>query len=44
MKLINSGLNFGKIVMMVQEEVGERFSATPGKKLILLLLSFKLLL
>lgn len=32
MKLINSGLNFGKIVMMVQEEVGERFSATPGKK------------
>ena len=32
MKLIDSGLNFGKIVMMVQEEVGERFSATPGKK------------
>lgn len=32
MKLINSGLNFLKIVMMVQEEVGERFSATPGKK------------
>lgn len=32
MKLINSGLNFGKIVMMVQEEVGERFSAMPGKK------------
>lgn len=32
MKLINSGLNFLKIVMMVQEEVGERLSATPGKK------------
>lgn len=32
MKLIDSGLNFLKIVMMVQEEVGERFSATPGKK------------
>ena len=32
MKLIDSGLNFGKIVMMVQEEVGERFSAMPGKK------------
>ena len=27
MKLIESDLNFNKIVMMVQEEVGERFSA-----------------
>lgn len=27
MKLIESNLNFNKIVMMVQEEVGERFSA-----------------
>ena len=31
-KLINSGLYFSKIVMMVQKEVGERFTSTPGKK------------
>ena len=32
MKLIESGLNFNKIVMMVQEEVGERFSASINSK------------
>lgn len=32
MKLINSNLNFDKIVIMVQEEVGERFSAKPNSK------------
>lgn len=32
MKLIDSKIPFEKIVMMVQEEVGERFSATPGSK------------
>jgi len=32
MKLMESGLNFKKIVMMVQKEVGDRFSAQPGKK------------
>lgn len=32
MKLIESNLNFQKIVMMVQEEVGERFSALPNHK------------
>ena len=32
MKLINSSLNFDKIVIMVQEEVGERFSAKPNSK------------
>lgn len=32
MKLIESKLDFSKIVMMVQEEVGERFSAKPGTK------------
>lgn len=32
LKLINSGLNFEKIVMMVQKEVGDRFSTTCGKK------------
>lgn len=31
-KLIESKIDFKKIVMMVQEEVGERFSATPGNK------------
>ena len=31
-KLINSGLYFIKIVMMVQKEVGERFTSPPGKK------------
>lgn len=32
MKLIESKKYFKKIVMMVQEEVGERFSAKPGNK------------
>ena len=32
MKLINSKLNFDKIVMMVQKEVGERFSSLPGTR------------
>lgn len=32
MKLIKSNLSFDKIVMMVQKEVGERFSACPGNK------------
>lgn len=32
MKLINSGLNFSKVVMMVQKEVGDRFSAKSGTK------------
>ena len=32
LKLLNSGLVFKKIVMMVQKEVGERFSAKPGSK------------
>lgn len=32
MKLIDSSLNFDKIVIMVQEEVGERFSAKPNSK------------
>lgn len=32
MKLIKSNLNFNKIVMMVQEEVGERFSANINSK------------
>jgi len=31
-KLINSGLVFDKIIMMVQKEVGERFSSVPGVK------------
>lgn len=30
LKLINSGLKFEKIVMMVQKEVGERFTTSPG--------------
>lgn len=32
MKLLESNIHFKKIVMMVQKEVGERFSATPGNK------------
>lgn len=32
MKLIQSSCSFEKIVMMVQEEVGERFCATPNSK------------
>lgn len=32
LKLIESGLSFTKIVMMVQKEVGDRFSALPGSK------------
>lgn len=32
MKLMDLDLNFQKIVMMVQKEVGERFSAKPGSK------------
>lgn len=32
MKLIESGLKFEKIVMMVQKEVGDRFSTNPGNK------------
>lgn len=32
MKLIESGLSFDKIVMMVQKEVGDRFSSPSGNK------------
>lgn len=32
MKLINSGLSFNKIVMMVQKEVGDRFSTKCGTR------------
>ena len=32
MKIIASGLKFDKIVMMVQREVGDRFSTRPGSK------------
>lgn len=32
MKLIESNLKFKKIVMMVQKEVGDRFSTTPGNR------------
>ena len=32
LKLINSGLSFNKIVMMVQKEVGDRFSTSPGSR------------
>ena len=32
MKLIDSGLNFDKIVMMVQREVGDRFTTSPGSR------------
>ena len=30
LKIMKSGLNFKKIVLMVQKEVGDRFSSTPG--------------
>lgn len=32
MKLIESGLKFNKIVIMVQKEVGDRFTTTPGSR------------
>lgn len=32
MKIIDSNLSFSKIVMMVQKEVGDRFSTKPGSK------------
>ncbi len=32
MKIIQSNLSFSKIVMMVQKEVGDRFSTKPGSK------------
>ena len=32
LKLIKSGLKFKKIVMMVQKEVGDRFSTSPGSR------------
>ena len=32
MKLINSKLKFKKIIMMVQKEVGDRFSTSPGNR------------
>ena len=32
LKLIESGLSFTKIVMMVQKEVGDRFTTLPGNK------------
>lgn len=32
LKLIDSGLKFDKIVMMVQKEVGDRFSTVPGSR------------
>ncbi len=32
LKLIKSGLKFNKIVMMVQKEVGDRFSTEPGSR------------
>ena len=32
MKLIKSGLHFDNIVMMVQKEVGDRFSTAPGSR------------
>ena len=32
MKLVESGLNFEKIVMMVQKELGDRFSTSSGNK------------
>lgn len=32
LKLVESGLRFNKIVMMVQKEVGDRFSSMPGTK------------
>ena len=32
MKIIESGLNFNKIVIMVQKEVGDRFTTSPGNR------------
>ena len=32
LKIIESGLNFNKIVMMVQKEVGDRFTTLPGSR------------
>ena len=32
MKIIESGLNFNKIVIMVQKEVGDRFTTMPGSR------------
>ncbi len=32
MKIINSKLKFNKIIMMVQKEVGDRFTTTPGNR------------
>ncbi len=32
LKIIESGLNFNKIVVMVQKEVGDRFTTTPGNR------------
>ena len=32
LKIINSGLKFEKIVMMVQKEVGDRFTSLPGNR------------
>ena len=32
MKIIESGLNFNKIVIMVQKEVGDRFTTAPGSR------------
>ncbi len=32
LKLIKSGLKFEKVVMMVQKEVGDRFSTSPGSR------------
>ena len=32
MKIIESGLNFDKIVIMVQKEVGDRFTTAPGSR------------
>ncbi len=32
MKIVESNLNFQKVCMMVQKEVGERFSAKPGNR------------
>ena len=32
MKIIESGLNFNKIVIMVQKEVGDRFTTDPGSR------------
>jgi len=32
LKIIESGLNFNKIVIMVQKEVGDRFTTLPGNR------------